>query len=298
MNNIVYLMNSYEFPVLGTHYFCMKKFIKGFEENNFIIKEAKHIDDLTNNSIVIISSHSINNNDFISNLILLANKFPDCIYICWYFHKIYNYIPFKKFILTGEHFHKKPKKNSHIIYWEIQNNVHNFYPLTFAANLKENIVGTLTRRNIYDACFIGSTYKYDWIHNLHNIIYLGSNKWTPENPIKEEDRIQYFLDSKICLGFHSEDNIMNNVVTERVYEGMAYGCVVISDNPIAHEITNGIVQIATNKNDFNALYHKLLNNDDICKDLQKRGYEWVKQHGLYKHVTKGFLNNMKELNFI
>lgn len=295
MSNNVYMMNSKELPTEFTHYFTVSKFIKGFENIGFNIKEAKNSDDITDNSIVILSNHGLSKPNYMIHLKYLADNYPNCIYICWYFHNIYNDIPFKKFILTGEHFHAKPKLSSHITCWNLQQNIDNYHPFTFGANVKESDIGLLNRDEKYNACFIGSTYKYNWITGLDNIIYLGSNTWTAEKPINEQLRIQYFLNSKICLGFHSDANIHNNVVTERVYEGLAYGCVVISDNPIASELTDGIVQIARNKEQFKELYFNLLNDDCKRKELQQKGYEWVKKNGLYSIIAESFIKKINNL---
>lgn len=295
----IYLLNSVELPIPGTHYFTCNKFIKGFIEHGYQALEINKISDLCDNSIVLLSNHgyNINHKSFYNSLEKLANEYPNCIYICWYYHIFINNIPFKKFILTGEHFYEKPRLLEHIKYWDIQNNLNNYVPFTFSSFLNKIEVGKLKRNEIYNGVFIGSTYKKDWVNNMNNIIYLGSDKWTPENPIPEEKRIQYFLNSKIAFGFHSDGNILNNVVTERVFEGMSLGCVVISDNPIAGKITNNIVQVATNKRDFLTIYNKLLNNKEECEGLQRLGYEWIINNGLYSHTAKNFIKKIKELKF-
>ena len=42
---------------------------------------------------------------------------------------------------------------------------------------------------------------------------------------------------------------MDSCVVERVFEGLALGCVVLSDNPTARDITNGIVEFVETEDD-------------------------------------------------
>lgn len=289
-----YIMNSPELPVPGTHYYTTNKFSNGFKAHGYDIIEAKTLDSITDNSIVLLSNHgySYNIDLFFSSLKYLADKFPNAIYICWFFHKYYNLIPFKKFILTGEHFHKKPSCEYHIFAWELQQNINNYVPLTFSSSLKYEQVGNLPRNEVINGCFIGTAYKPSWVINLQNITYITGNK------LPEEERIKYFLSSKIAFGFHAQDNVSNNVIVERVFEGMAFGCVVISDHPAAAELTDNIVQYASSKDEFLQIYDRLLNNESERLELQQRGYDWIKRKGLYSHVAENFLKKCSELNYL
>lgn len=289
-----YLMNSKELPTPGTHHFTTTKFSKGFEYHGYTVKEANTLDSMEDSSIVLLSDHGITPNKDIGlgHLKYLATNYPNSIFICWFYHKYYNEIPFKKFIITGEHFHSKPLLDEHVFCWELQNKINNYVPLTFSASVLPENVGKNPRNENVNGCFVGSTYKQNWVNNLQNVVYISGNQY-PEN-----DRIRLFLSSKIAFGFHADPNIKNNVVVERVFEGMAYGCVVISDNPIAAQITDNIVQICTSENDFLKIYHRLLNNDEERKLLQERGYEWIRQNGLYTHVAHNFLTKCHELGFI
>lgn len=286
-----YLMNSPELPTPGTHHYTISKFSNGFKHHGYNVIEAFTLDSITDNSIVVISDHGIYKNNFWA-LEYLSNKFPNSIYICWFFHKFYDKIPFKKFVITGEHFHKKPSLLEHITCWDLQQRINNYVPLTFSSTLMPDVIGTLPRNECINGCFIGTAYKPDWIQDLQNIVYISGNQ------LPEDKRVEIFLSSKIAFGFHSNANVLNNVVVERVFEGMAFGCVVISDNPVAAIITDNIVQIANNKEEFLNVYNRLLNNPDEMKILQMRGYEWIKKYGLYAHTSKNFLDKFNELGFM
>ena len=290
-----YLMNSIELPTPGTHYYTSSKFSKAFAFHGYTVSEANNLDSITDGSIVLLSNHGIEETIYkergLAALKYLADKFPNTIFICWFYHKFYNEIPFKKFILTGEHFHEKPFLDGHVFCWELQNKINNYVPLTFSSSLFPTDIGSFSRNETINGCFIGTAYKPHWVDGLPNIMYITGNQY-PEN-----ERVQLFLSSKIAFGFHADANISNNVVVERVFEGMAYGCVVISDNPVAAKLTDNIVQVCTSKEEFLNIYNRLLNNDEERKELQKRGYEWIRNKGLYVHLSQKMLDKFSELGF-
>jgi spore maturation protein CgeB len=289
-------MNSPELPTPGTHYYTTSKLAYSFNNYGYEVLEAKTLDDIVDGSIVIISNHGIYHSDKDNKWALdyLAKKYPNCVYICWFYHRMYDQIPFKKFILTGEHFRKKPSLEFHIQCWDLQEKINNYVPFTFSSALMPNNIGVLPRNEVLNGCFIGTAYKYEWVKELSNIAYIS----TPGNQFPEEERIKIFLSSKIGFGFHGDANIANNCIVERVFEAMAFGCAVISDNPVAAEITNYIVQIARTKEEFLDIYHTLLSDETKLKDLQARGLEWVKNNGLYIHVAKKFLDKINEFDQI
>jgi hypothetical protein len=286
--NKFYLMNSPELPTLGTHLFTTSKFMLGFEQLGFVTQIAYTLDSIENNSIVLLSSHGLNSPHAWKSIEHLAKTYPECVYICWFFHDVYDKIPFQYFVITGEHFRLQPMLESHRHFWNIQQRIHNYIPFTFACSLQPHQVGTHERNDTLNGCFIGTAYKEDWIQNLPNVVYktgLNHGKSVPE-----DERVQIFLSSKIAFGFHSNENVLNHVVVERVFEGMAYGCVVISDSPAASMITDGIVQTVTNKQDFLLKYNELLQNHELRRELQQRGYDWIQKHGCYQHVAQIFVN--------
>jgi spore maturation protein CgeB len=284
-------MNSPELPTPGTHNYTITKFSRGFKYHGYNVHQAATLDSITDNSIVLLSNHGIFHSDKDNKWALqyLADKYPNCIYICWFYHEIYNDIPFKNFILTGEHFYKMPAIAQHKNRWNIQECIDNYVPLTFRASLYPEEVSQFPRTDTLNGCFIGTSYKRSWIEGLNNIVYITGNE------LSEQERVRLFLSSKIAFGFHHEDNVINNVIVERVFEGMAFGCVVISDQPVAAKITDNIVQIANTKEEFLDTYHKLLNDPEKMKDLQARGYKWIKQYGLYTHIAKNFIDKIHTL---
>lgn len=293
----IFIMDSPELPTPGTHMFTCSKFLSSFTYYGYEAYIVKNLDDIVNGSIVLLSNHGLDNTELAFNALkYISTAFPDTTYLCWFYHKYYDKIPFTKFIITGEHFRMKPQLESHICFWDIQEKIKNYVPLTFASPMFPEFVEKISRNEILNGCFMGTAYKYDWICELENIAYLPGMCNGVE--LSETDRINTFLSSKIAFGFHNDNNVLNNVVVERVFEGMAYGCVVISDSPAAGIITGGIVQVANNKSEFLDIYNRLLQNDEERLELQKKSYLWVKQNGLYIHTAIKFLKKMEELGFM
>jgi len=284
---VISLLNSPECPCPGTHYAACMEFIEGFTEFGFAMKESNSIEDCKGVNIILLSNHIIN----IDYLKRLNAVNPNAVYILWYYHSVYNEIPFKYFILTGEHFIHPPKIPTHILRNQLNVSVNNFVPLYLRANESPNKVGLYQRGAIYNACFMGSGYKYDWSTVCSNVLYHDISRGL----LNYKDRRDIYLNSRIAFGFHSDDNILNSHVTQRVFEGLTYGCVVISDNMAASDYTDGIVEYAASKSELKEKVSYILNDPEIIILKQEKGYEWAKKFGTNRFSAKAFLDKIYEL---
>jgi hypothetical protein len=282
------LLNTPECPCPGTHYAACMEFLHGFTEFGFTIGETNTSTDCKDKTIIVLSSHVININ-YLNELNVIN---PSAVYILWYYHSVFNSIPFKKFILTGEHFIHPPLLQSHIRFHTLNISIPNFVPLYLRANESPKNIGTYERSTIvYDGCFMGSAYKYHWVSTTPNILYHSISNGL----LTSDQRKDIYLKSKIAFGFHHNDNITNSHVTQRVFEGLTYGCVVISDNKAAADYTGGIVEYASSKEEFHRKFKYLLDNPEIMKEKQEKGYEWAKQYGTNRYAASAFLDKIKEL---
>jgi hypothetical protein len=297
----VYLVNTSTLPNPGTHYFTSRKLLKGFEYLGYRYSETcGDLDKIADspNSIVFISNHGLvgESQEVERALQFLATVKPQAVYVLWFFHSLVSrkQVPFEKWILTGEHFRKKPQySQAYEEMWKVQQGLENYVPLTFSANVIPEKVGTFKRTSIYDAQFVGNGYKSEWTSRLKDCYIRNTPPF-----ISEKERIQSYLESHVSLGFHSEANIQNHCVVERIFEGMAYGCVVLSDNPTAEEITDGIVEYVGN---FERLVDKIdfYKHDEQARiEKQIRGYQYVRDKGCYVHVARQFLEKISLLGFI
>ncbi len=302
----VYLVNTDTLPTPGSHYFTSMKFLKGFGHLGYQVMGIQDIGQIrdSDDSIVLISDHGLRRNfeKGVEELCRLANEKPEAIFLCWHFHEFIGrkqlQMPFLKWILTGEHLRKKPTGResglswTHVDSWNLQQTMHNYVPLTFSADISPEQVGTFPRKSVFDAQFVGSGYKEEWTSKLKNCYIRNTPPF-----VSESERIDSYLKSHVSLGFHSEGNIRNHCIVERVFDGMAYGCVVLTDNPTAEEETGGIVEYV---NSFEGLADKIdyyARNEKARQEKQAMGYDYIRTRGCYLHVAEGFLLKMNELGF-
>lgn len=294
------MLNTQELPVIGTLYFQVIKFMSAFQLQDYMLLEAKTIDDLLSmnpceKDFVYISDHGLsrNLNDVISSFERL--NCLNCTFILWFYHNHINVLPMpKKWILTGEHFRKKPKVIEHIQRWEIQSNLQNYVPMTFAAGIFPENIGKYKRNEFLHASFVGAPYQIDWCQKLTALNNNISIRYTPPF-ISEADRCMMYLSSVVSLGFHSENNSLNSVLVERVFDGLALGNIVISDNPVCEEFTDGIVKHVSSLEEVSYHVEFAWNNLEDRKARQKRGLLWSKENGTYLNVSKKFIEKSKEL---
>ncbi len=309
----IIILNTPEMPVAGTHLFHAKKLCEGFAWNGLDVVEINNISDLdgitlNDEDFVYISNHVINGTDdpmfskssplVESLLYYLAQK--KCIPIFWFWHPFINNEQMNilkgRYILTGEDFRLKPKSPPHIKAWEIQNKIRNYVPSTFSAAIHPDKIGTFNRSETSMSNFIGCSYKQEWLHSLLN--RQGEKHHVKITPpfITEEERINTFLDSVTSLGFHSQANIDNSVVVERVFEGLAYGNVVISDNPCCKVMTDGIIEYVDSYESLIDLIHRAWYDKDYRRKKQIEGMNWCRNHGTYKPVALKFIEKAGEIN--
>ncbi len=289
----VYLVLLEELPCPGSHYLHTKKFLEAFENLGYKygeIRNESEINQVSSRDIIYISNHGLNRSREVLNVIeKLAAR--NALYILWFWHDFLDIaeLNFKdRYVLTGEHFHKKPVLQEHIHRWDIQQKLDNYVPLTFASKLNPSVIGTLTRNDRYLAHFIGANYKKSWNYLLR-VQFIDVKIVNTPPFISEEEREGIFLSSGVALGWHSDANIQNHVVVERVFEGLSYGNFVVSDNLTAHEITDGIVETATSYLEAQDWLRRFKKDSKFRIEKQRLGYEWAKSNGTYANVAERFL---------
>lgn len=296
-NKKVHLVIIDSWPCPGSHYLHTKKFLKSFDAHGFEYSEIKTISDIENinkGDFVYLSNHGFSNPSLPFELFEAISS-RGANQVLWFWHdnlELARAIFKDRFVLTGEHFYKKPFIEGHIKSWELQNTIDEYVPLTFASNLKPNEIGTFERTDKYLAHFVGYGYKPE-INKRLKIRFRGVKIQNTPPFISEERRREIFLSSKVALGWHSDDNIKNNVVVERVFEGLAFGNAVISDTPVAREITDGIVEFADSYEETKDFLLRIKKDDQFRQTKMEQGLAWAKAHGTYWHVAKRFIDHFE-----
>lgn len=297
MNKVkILIVNTKTFPVLWTLNYTFQKFANGFVQLGYQKGFVKSDEELMNiadeeNTILIFSNHCFSNKQV--DCIGPLKKFKKALKILWFFHDFIitnGDIELDNWILTGEHWRDIPKLTGHKIYYDLQSKMDNYVPLTFSSFLPINEIGKNKKNIIWDSQFVGSGYKKEWTSQI-------SNSFVRNIPpfISEEQRVESFINSLSSMGFHSNENIQNNCVVERVPEALSFGCVVFTDNKIAEEITGGIVEYVESLQQLKDKIKFYKNNEHERYKKELSGYEWCRKYGTYTHVAQNFLNKSKEI---
>ena len=296
--NKVYLVLLDELPCPGSHYLHTKKFLEAFSSQGYEYHEihsVEQIQEIQSKDLVYISNHGLERSEKKLDLISRLGK-SNARFILWFWHDYLDIAEtfFKgNYVLTGEHFHHKPKLEEHIKRWDIEQSFDRYIPLTFASKLLPETIGTLPRSEKYLAHFVGAHYKQNW--NLALRVQFRNVKIVNTPPfISENERENIFLSSGIALGWHSQANIENHVVVERVFEGLAYGNFVISDTQTAHEITDGIVEASSSYLETQDWVRRYTKDKNFRALKQKQGYSWAKTNGTYLNVAVKFLHRLND----
>lgn len=295
--NKFYIINTPSLPILGNFWHTVRKFTSGFSHLNFeifIVNDDSAFESISDssNNFFFIGNHGLSANQYPQTIDKLK-AFPNTIKIFWFFHDFFinnKDINLGKRILTGEHFLKEPSLSNHKKCYNFEKSIDYYHPLTFLSYISIEKISTLKRKEIWDAQFVGAYYKTEWTSQLKNCFIRNT---APE--ISEQERIDSFLSSYVSLGFSAVDNIKNNVVTERVAEGISFGNVVLCDNPIATEWTDGIVEYVSSFEDLKNKIDFYKNNKEAFSKKQKDGYNWSKEKGTYTHLAQQFIYKSMKL---
>jgi glycosyltransferase involved in cell wall biosynthesis len=259
---------------------------------NWEIKIVNKKEDLEDNGI-ILASHIDKKIDSVDYFVNILTKFTKAIFIGWYWkpHFPLHYL-FKRLIYTSEE-KLDPIPSDIELFKELKNTI-NYVPLLLRANEPIETVGINERTDERIYCFMGCPYGTDMIptkytgiyHNVHNGGYL-------DYPTRKK----IYLSSVIALGYHGDEPIKQKSFSQRIFEGMAYGCVVLTNSLPAEEYTDGICVYVKDKADVENKIQYYLDNPKKRKEKQDQGYKWVKEKGTNRYAWKLFFDKINSLIF-
>lgn len=300
------MLNTPELPVVGTLYFQVSKFLSSFHQLGYEVLEISDIDSFLELSpgfddIVYVSNHGISHSSpeayrMACNSLQRISKF-ECTYLLWFFHDFLDTqdMPhMKRWILTGEHFRREPKTSPHLKFWNIQRSIPNYVPMTFASSIHTDHIGNIPRSESLLASFVGSPYKSEWCMQLSKEKNNVSIYHTPPF-MDERTRISIFLSSVTSLGFHSDNNVLNSVLVERVFEGMSLGCIVVSDNSVCEDVTDGNVKYVASYEQLVDELDRYWANPTERRQRQIASMSWCKSYGTYKNVAENFIKMSRSI---
>lgn len=193
-------------------------------------------------------------------------------------------------IHTGEYHLHKERLPSHD---QLYTSLPSFVPLKLRANDSPALIGTYPRHVVRDYCFMGGGYKRDWLPSQEECTGLYHQVFW-DNYLPYEERKRIYLSSMFGFAFQSPENIQTGHLSQRIFEGLAYGCIVLCENKLAEEFTNGAVVHVSSKEDLVAKMRYYKAHPELVLAKQQQGYEWVKQHGTNRASAALFLHAIKE----
>ena len=210
---------------------------------------------------------------------LLSEISTKAFYVGWYWHKQdTSMLPFflhvYENVLAGATL--LPDK---IEMKQFMESIPNSCPLLLRANEPPHRIGVYPRSKVYDYCFMGGR-MCEWLVPSHRFQGFYHGVHDTEEYMKYEDRRKIYLCSTFALGFQTDDNIRNGHVSQRIFEAMAYGCVVLSHSLHASIQTDGIVEyVEPHREKYAERMEFFLQNPDYIEKKQQRGYEFVRKYG-------------------
>lgn len=284
---ILWLPQLHPLPVMKQ---VFEELAAGFIDYQCRIKTVTSLDELEDGGIMFLhdeAGHYKNNSVLYEQIGMLC---PDTIFICWYWRD-FTFRPFNKMIRTGELYLHLYEKQNEIADYDYMTHP-DFIPLLLRASDSPDSIGNYPRVFLRDYCFMGGGYKMDWMIAVpqftgfyHRVIW--------DNYLSYNERRAIYLSSMFAFGFQSDDNIRTGHLSQRIFEGLAYGCIVLCENKLAEDYTNGAVVYIASKEDLVAKMEYYNAHPEEVLKKQQQGYEWTKKHGTNRASIELFLHSIK-----
>ena len=255
-----------------------------------IVKKVQSLHELENGGIVFVHDEAGQYKNNAELYHRIGNISPDSVFICWYWRDL-TFTPFRKMLHTGEYYLYLHTKKSEIADYTYMTSPL-FAPLKLRANDSPHMIGTYPRATQRDYCFMGGGYLMDWIPENYTGIY---HRVLWNNYLSYEKRREIYLSSTFAFGFQSDENVRTGHLSQRIFEGLAYGCIVLCNNPFASEYTDGIVVHVSSKED---LIEKMKYYKAYPEEIEKKqiaGYEWTKKYGTNRLSASLFLDKIYDV---
>jgi len=182
---------------------------------------------------------------------------------------------------------------SHVERFKVLKSKVNNHPLLLRANDSPEKIGKYNRNDKYMFCYMGCDYFPECKPTKYSGFYHGTKDH--KKYLNYNARKNIYLSSTFALGFQSYENIKSEHVSQRIYEGLAYGCVVLTNSQPACIQTQGICVYVTSKNDIEDKIKYYLQHPDEIKKKQEKGYEFIKKMGTNQYSIDGYKSIIKTI---
>ena len=323
-----YIFNHPYCPMPYTHRFFVEKFAKGFEYHGYVVKLIEHADEIVGPGIMMMCdirfhfywNDGIRNwrRDFFIIIEQVFNRFKIAWFddFCWYLkkkavkevagalkekdvtvlawlwdeHESFLNETGLRVIYTGEYFSHEPKNLRRKKLWAFYQNHadDNALPIRFAAAIDPREVGNNEEKRDILVSYVGERrYKTDWQGAFAD---RKGCRIVPTPPyIPEEDRVSIYKHSMISLGLESAASLEDGIVTERVFEALAYGAICLSHHEAVVPETDGCAEYIEQREDLEDRVAFLESHPEEAKKIREKGYAFVREKGTYAHEAAKFI---------
>jgi hypothetical protein len=269
-------------PEIGMHiafmYACAEA-CHAFKRMGYTVRIARSISELSDNCIVFLGNdiHAPN------PAIMLARQAPRAVYIGWYWNE-QDVRQLPHFMHTCE-YKLKPKESLTYFGSGSSSNSIVKVPFLLRANDDPALIGTYAKDIARHYCYMGYRYNPEMVPSSpkYTGYYYGTKNLT--RFLNYETRKRIYLSSMFALGFQSKSNADEQHVSQRIYEGLAYGCIVLSNSEAARDQTDGIVEFVSSRREIEAKMDYYLKNPEAYVAKQTAGYHFIKTRGGTNHAT-------------
>ena len=272
-------------PEIGMHvafmYACIEA-CHAFKRMGYTVRIARSISDLSDNCIVFMG-----NDIHVPNPVnALSRQAPRAVYIGWYWNE-QDVTQLPHFVHTHEN---KLKPKLSLTY--VGSNAVIKVPFLLRANDDPALIGTYPKQIARHYCYMGYRYNPEMVPSSPK--YTGYYHGTKNHIqfLNYETRKRIYLSSMFALGFQSKVNADEKHVSQRIYEGMAYGCIVLSNSEAARDQTDGIVEFVSSRREIETKIDYYLNNPKEYLARQAAGYNFIKTRGGTNHaMAQSFIDS-------
>lgn len=252
-----------------------------FEDDGCVIRRVTRWEEVEDGGLLFMDDAAgrYHLSEFRSSFQRLAALCPNSVVIGWYWEHpgCENESFFPRILRLSEHYvyrrQASPARQAYMLRSDV-------VPLLLRAKEAPERIGGYSRDIRRDYCFMGGGYKKDWLPPA-SLGFTGLyHEVTNHNFLSYEERRDIYLGTRFSLAFQSDENLRTGHLSQRVFEGLAYGCIVFCENPLAEQYTRGAVITVPSREELWAKMKEWKEAPlEKVQAQQERGYEWSRRFG-------------------
>lgn len=196
------------------------------------------------------------------------------------------------YVISGPYFYKE-SDNPKVREWmHVYRTDRKALPINFAAAVDPAKVGAGCTNDRIKVSYVGNRSYCPEYYEM----FAGKEgcRIVPTPPyIPEEERLAIYRESMITLGLQKP--LQTTMVTERVYESLAYGALCFSNKELPEKATGGIAKYIKDKEHLAQMVEHYVADRKERAELRERGFEFIRNGHTYKHEADKFLERAREL---